>query len=148
MKQLNCVISFFQLHLTLHAYVRRFDMTGTVGFFFRTKHDLIFLCAHFDVQQLHLKHSSNFFSAQFKAQEVYKFSILYTVDSKKPSKQFCYSNMNASSCESSTYIQRELISILFFFLSSSSLFFHPKMKGLEGIHESWEVGGLIPSSPL
>jgi len=29
--QLNCVVSyFFQLHLMLHAYVRKFDMTGTV----------------------------------------------------------------------------------------------------------------------
>ena len=41
MKQLNCVISFFQLHLTLHAYVRRFDMTGTAQIFLRTKQCII-----------------------------------------------------------------------------------------------------------
>ena len=36
--QLNCVISyFFQLHLILHAYVRRFDVMGTVETFLETK---------------------------------------------------------------------------------------------------------------
>ena len=39
--QLNCIIScFFQLHLMLHACVRRFDVTGIVGNFFRTKQGL------------------------------------------------------------------------------------------------------------
>jgi len=41
MKQLNNVISyFFQLPLMLHACVRRFDVTSTVGNFFRTKQGL------------------------------------------------------------------------------------------------------------
>ena len=30
MNQLNCIISFFQLHLMLHTYVQRFDVTVTV----------------------------------------------------------------------------------------------------------------------
>ena len=41
MKQLYCVTNyFFQLHLMLHACVRRFDVTGTVGNFLGTKHGL------------------------------------------------------------------------------------------------------------
>ena len=41
MKQLNYIISyFFQLHLMLHACVRRFDVTGTVGNFLGTKQGL------------------------------------------------------------------------------------------------------------
>ena len=40
-KQLDCIISyFFQLHLMLHACVQRFDMTGTVENFLRTKQGL------------------------------------------------------------------------------------------------------------
>ena len=36
--QLNYVISyFFQLHLMLHAYVQKFDVTGTVEIFLGTK---------------------------------------------------------------------------------------------------------------
>ena len=40
MKQLNCVISFFQLHLMLYAYVRRFDVMDTVQNFLGTKQGL------------------------------------------------------------------------------------------------------------
>ena len=42
--QLDCVISyFFQPHLMLHAYVRIFDVTGTIENFLETKQGLIFL---------------------------------------------------------------------------------------------------------
>jgi len=41
MKQLYCITNyFFQLHLMLHACVRRFDVTSTVGNFLGTKHGL------------------------------------------------------------------------------------------------------------
>ena len=41
MKQLYCVTNyFFQLHLMLHACVRRFDVMGIVGKFLTTKHAL------------------------------------------------------------------------------------------------------------
>ena len=42
MNQLNCVISyFFQLHLMLHACIRKLDLTATVQKNLRTKHCLI-----------------------------------------------------------------------------------------------------------
>jgi len=42
MNQLNCVISyFFQLHLMLHACIRKLNLTATVQKNLRTKHCLI-----------------------------------------------------------------------------------------------------------
>jgi hypothetical protein len=39
--QLNCVISFFfRLHLVLHTYAARFDVTGTVALFGFTFYEL------------------------------------------------------------------------------------------------------------
>jgi hypothetical protein len=44
--QLNCIISFFfRLHLVLHTYAARFDVTGTIALFefiFETKQALKF----------------------------------------------------------------------------------------------------------
>ena len=42
MKQLDCVINyFFQLYLMLHASVRKFNVMGIVGIFFKTKQDIL-----------------------------------------------------------------------------------------------------------
>jgi len=43
MKQLNCVINFFQPHLMIYVCVRRFDVIDIVENFLGTKHDLIII---------------------------------------------------------------------------------------------------------